>query len=151
MEKMKSNIIRGKKEMNKVVSEVNFKSLPDSIIRQLAVVGITNTKQYNNSSYRLSTERLFKYYIEKFIIYLCILAMFIGLIGGMVGDIRDVSGSTQILFIFAYVFAIVTLITVYEYYYMEMVEPWALKVEKLSDYELQLMRAELDEKQTSSK
>lgn len=141
MEKMKSNIIRGKREMHKVVNEVDFKSLPDSILRHLAIVGITSAAQYNNSSYRLSTERLFKYYIEKFIMYMCILVMFIGLIAGMIGDIKDFDG-TNIVFIIAYVFAVVTLVKVYEYYYLEMVEPWALKVEKLSAYELQLMRAD---------
>lgn len=141
MEKMKSNIIRGKREMHKVVNEVDFKSLPDSILRHLAIVGITSAAQYNNSSYRLSTERLFKYYIEKFIMYMCILVMFIGLIAGMIGDIKDFDG-TNIVFIIVYVFAVVTLVKVYEYYYLEMVEPWALKVEKLSAYELQLMRAD---------
>lgn len=141
MEKMKSNIIRGKREMHKVVNEVDFKSLPDSILRHLAIVGITSAAQYNNSSYRLSTERLFKYYIEKFIMYMCILVMFIGLNAGMIGDIKDFDG-TNIVFIIAYVFAVVTLVKVYEYYYLEMVEPWALKVEKLSAYELQLMRAD---------
>lgn len=141
MEKMKSNIIRGKREIHKVVNEVDFKSLPDSILRHLAIVGITTAAQYNNSSYRLSTEILFKYYIEKFIMYMCILVMFIGLIAGMIGDIKDFDG-TNIVFIIAYVFAVVTLVKVYEYYYLEMVEPWALKVEKLSAYELQLMRAD---------
>ncbi len=142
MEKMKSNIIRGKREMHKVVNEVNFNSLPDSILKQLSIVGITTATQYNNSSYRLATERLFKYYIEKFIMYFSIFVMFIGLIAGMIGDIKDFDG-TNIVFVAAYVFAaVVTLVKVYEYYYLEMVEPWALKVEKLSAYELQLMRAD---------
>ena len=143
MEKMKNNIIRGKRDMYKVVNEVDFNSLPNIVLKQLAIVGITNTAQYNNSSYRLVTERLFKYYIEKFIMYFSIFVMFIGLIAGMLGDIKDFDG-TNIVFIIVYIFAIVTLVRVYDYYYIEMVEPWALKVEKLSAYELQLMRTDYD-------
>ena len=132
--------------MHKVVNEVDFKSLPNSILRHLAIVGITTAAQYNNSSYRLATERLFKYYIEKFIMYFSIFVMFIGLIAGMIGDIKDFDG-TNIVFIISYIFAVITLVKVYEYYYLEMVEPWALKVEKLSAYELQLMRADYDDEE----
>lgn len=144
MEKMKNNIIRGKRDLYKVVNEVDFNSLPNIVLKQLAIVGITNAAQYDNSSYRLVTERSFKYYIEKFIMYFSIFVMFIGLIAGMLGNIKDFDG-TNIVFIIVYIFAIVTLIRVYDYYYTEMVEPWALKVEKLSAYELQLMRDYVEE------
>ena len=144
MKKMKSNIIRGKREMYEVMNEVTFDKLPDSIIKQLAIVGITNATQYNRSSYRLSTTKLFKAFIEKFIMYSFMAVMFMGAIVGAFGHIDDLKG-TQGIFIITYFFMVITLMRVYDYYYTEMLEPWDLVVEKLTDFEKQVLAGDYDE------